>query len=90
MIDNRISRESSRLIASLSPDTRYIKFIQWEGCFTAVICSQVTDEELSDIFAGDDRFWTFEDRAKAVRSIRRLNKDIQIYQGSFTSAFNDS
>lgn len=84
MTDNRISRESSRLIASLSPDTRYIKFVEWEGCFTAVICSQITDEELSQIFSGENNFWTFEDRAKAVRSIRRLNKDIQIYQGIVT------
>lgn len=80
-IDNRISRESSRLIASLSPDTRYIKFVEYEGCFTAVICSQITDEELSQIFSGENNLWTFEDRSKAVRSIRRLNKDIQIFQG---------
>jgi len=79
--DNRISRESSRLIASLSPDTRYIKFVESGGSFTAVICSQITDEELSQIFSGENNVWTFGDRAKAVRSIRRLNKDIQIYQG---------
>jgi len=80
--DNRISRESSRLISSLSPDTRYIKFVQCEACFTAVICSQITDEELSQIFSGENNLWTFDDRAKAVRSIRRLNKDIQIFQGT--------
>lgn len=84
MIDNRISRESSRLISSLSPDTRYIRFVELKSCFAAVICSQITDEELSQIFSGENNLWTFEDRAKAVRSIRRLNKDIQIYQGIVT------
>jgi hypothetical protein len=49
-----------------------------------VICSQITDEELSQIFSGENNLWTFEDRSKAVRSIRRLNKDIQIFQGAFS------
>lgn len=86
LIETRISRESARLISSLDADLRYIKFVKWsDTCYTAVICSQVSDEELSDIFAGDDKSWTFQDRSKAVRSIRRLNKTVQIYQGSFSS-----
>lgn len=93
MTDSRISRDSSRLISSLDSDSRYIKFVKSANdSFAAVICSQVTDEPLSDILAGDDKEWTFSDRSKAVRSIRRLNKNIQIYQGtiSFDHLFSNS
>lgn len=84
-METRISRESSRLISSLDADLRYIKFVKFSDVYKAVICSQVSDEELSDIFTGDNQYWLFDDRAKAVRSIRRLNKTVQIYQGSFST-----
>lgn len=43
-------------------------------------------KEWSDIFAGDDKFWTFTDRDKALRSIRRLNKNVPVYIGVLSSA----
>lgn len=79
-MQNRICGESSKLISSLDPDTRYIKFVKWsDTTFTAVICSQIDDTELSDVFTGDFELWAFDDISKAVRSLRRLNKDVQIY-----------
>ena len=57
--DNRISQASARLISSLDQDSRYIKFHTFDNeIFTAIVCSSLNDEELSDIFAGDDKFWT--------------------------------
>lgn len=87
MIDNRISRSSARLISSLDQDSRYIKFHTFDNeIFTAIVCSSLNDEELSDIFTGDDKFWTFTDRDKALRSIRRLNKNVPVYMGVLSSA----
>jgi hypothetical protein len=33
----------------------------------------------------DDKFWTFTDRDKALRSIRRLNKNVPVYVGVLSS-----
>lgn len=88
MIDARISRESSRLIASLDADTRYILFEQYEHCYCAAICSQVSDKTLAHVESGNG-IWTFDDKEKAIRSIRRLNKDVQIYTGSYRSTETD-
>jgi hypothetical protein len=86
MLDNRISRSSARLISSLDQDSRYIKFHTFDNeIFTAIVCSSLNDEELSDIFSGDEKFWTFTDRDKALRSIRRLNKNVPVYLGVLSS-----
>lgn len=86
MLDNRISRSSARLISSLDQDSRYIKFHTFDNeIFTAIVCSSLNDEELSDIFTGDDKFWKFTDRDKALRSIRRLNKNVSVYMGVLSS-----
>jgi hypothetical protein len=86
MVENRISRSSARLISSLDQDSRYIKFHTFDNeIFTAIVCSSLNDEELSDIFAGDEKFWTFTDRDKALRSIRRLNKNVPVYLGVLSS-----
>jgi len=86
LIETRISRESARLISSLDADSRYIKFVKCSASsYEAIICSQVSDSELSHIFSGNNKYWIFQDCSKAVRSIRRLNKTVQIYQGSFSS-----
>lgn len=85
--DNRICRSSSRLISSLDQDSRYIKFHTFDNeIFTAIVCSSLNDEELSDIYAGDDKFWKFTDRQNALRSIRRLNKNVPVYMGTSSSA----
>jgi hypothetical protein len=82
MTDTRISRESARLVQSLDADTRYIIFEMLEtGDFRAVICSQVSDKHLSEIMAGKSEVWRFSDREKAIRSLRRLNANVQIYSG---------
>lgn len=84
-MEQRISKESARLIESLDSSTRYIKFSRLESAYSAVICSQVTDQELSSVLSGGAQLWLFDDIDKAVRSIRRLNKNIQIYTGVFSS-----
>lgn len=90
-MEMRISRDSSKLIQSLDPDTRYIKFFNADSkLYSAVICSQVTDQELSVILTGKAQSWAFDDVEKAIRSIRRLNKDIQIYTGTFDLDFTRS
>lgn len=85
MSDSRITRESSRLIQSLDSSARYILFERVdEGKFAAAICSQVSDKVLCYVGSGDGT-WTFDDKDLAVRSLRRLNKDVQIYTGHFYS-----
>lgn len=83
-MEQRISKESARLIESLDPSARYIKFTRLESSYSAVICSQVTDQELSSVLTGGAQLWLFDDIDKAVRSIRRLNKNVQIYTGVFS------
>ena len=86
MTDTRISRESARLVQSLDADTRYIVFETLEnGDFKAVICSQVSDKPLAEIMAGMGEIWRFSDREKAIRSLKRLNSEIQIYAGVTTA-----
>lgn len=87
-MESRISRESSRLLSSLNPDSRYILFSEYKGMYIAQICSQITDESLAVVLTGEG-YWTFTDKEKAIRSIRRLNKDIQIYTGQFEISFTD-
>ena len=82
-MEQRISQQSARLIESLDPSSRYIKFLQSQCAYSAVICSQVTDQELSSVLSGGAQLWLFDDIDKAVRSIRRLNKNVQIYTGVF-------
>ncbi|AXH75757.1 MAG: hypothetical protein [Inoviridae sp.] len=85
MTDLRISRESSKLISSLDSDFRYIKFVKSsDSHYFAVICSQITDDELSTVLDGQCNPWIFDDVKKGIRSLRRLNKEICIYSGVFS------
>lgn len=77
----RISQESAKLISSLDSNSRYILFKSMGDSNSAVICSQISDNELSFVLSGNAQPWLFDDKNKAIRSIRRLNKDIQIYTG---------
>lgn len=79
----RISQESAKLISSLDPNSRYILFKSIGDSNSAVICSQITDDELSTVLTGNAQIWLFDDIQKAIRSIRRLNKNIAIYTGVF-------
>ncbi|AXH78058.1 MAG: hypothetical protein [Inoviridae sp.] len=83
MTNLRISQESSKLIQSLDEHARYIKFIPLGDSYSAVICSQITDEYLSTVLSGNAQIWLFSDIEKAIRSIRRLHKNISIYTGVF-------
>lgn len=79
----RISQESAKLISSLDSNSRYILFKSTGDSHSAVICSQISDNELAYVLSGNSQPWLFNDRNKAIRSIRRLNKDVQIYTGSY-------
>lgn len=91
-MNTRISQESSKLIQTLDPDIRYIKFFKNPDSklYSAVICSQITDDELSVVLTGKAQPWVFDDVEKAIRSIRRLNKNIQIYTGTLDLVFSRS
>jgi len=83
-----ISGESSKLISSLDADSRYIYFKTSEKGSFAVICSQIDDKELAAVQTATGDLWLFDDKQKAIRSIRRLNKDVQIYTGSYDIEFS--
>jgi len=80
-MENRISGESAKLISSLDSNSRYILFKSTGDSHSAFICSQISDNELAYVLSGNSQPWLFDDKNKAIRSIRRLNKDIQIYTG---------
>lgn len=74
-IQSRISKVSADLITSLDSDARYV-LLKPDSAF---ICSQVSDEIISSITDGSGQLWRFDDIKKAIRSIRRLNENVQIY-----------
>lgn len=87
-MQSRISGESANLIKSLDKDSRYIKFSKLDNSsnFVAVICSSITDEELSTVLTGKCSAWIFDDIDKALRSVRRLNKAVPVYSGVLYSS----
>lgn len=78
-MSERISQESARLLTSLDRYTRYIRFQKQNDDFIAVICSSVSDNDLDFVRSANLSLWKFKDREKAVRSIRRLNKQVPVY-----------
>ncbi len=79
MVENRISPSSARLISTLDKYTRYIRFKAESDHYVAVICSSISDEDLDVIRTANMKAWKFTDKQNAMRSIRRLNKDVPIY-----------
>jgi len=73
-MNTRISQESSKLIQMLNPDIRYIKFFKNADSklYSAVICSQITDEELSLVLTLKRLFVRFAGSIKIYRFIRGL------------------
>lgn len=82
-MSERISQESALLLSSLDKDTRYIRFKKESDSFIAVICSSISDQDLDFVRSANFSPWRFDDRQKAVRSIRRFNKQVPVYLSAY-------